>query len=62
MLLSRDRANAVTVVAKHMPGDLDAMYASPIAGANFLPYVNFLLPSPTSRLYNSYLEKIRERT
>ncbi|KXJ87368.1 FAD dependent oxidoreductase, partial [Microdochium bolleyi] len=37
MLLSRDKANAITVVAKHMPGDLDAMYASPIAGANFLP-------------------------
>lgn len=40
LLLSRDSDNnkyAITVVAKHMPGDLDAMYASPIAGANFLP-------------------------
>ncbi|KAH7024503.1 uncharacterized protein B0I36DRAFT_376475 [Microdochium trichocladiopsis] len=37
LLLSRDKDYSITVVAKHMPGDLDAMYASPIAGANFLP-------------------------
>ncbi|KAH7039796.1 uncharacterized protein B0I36DRAFT_280107 [Microdochium trichocladiopsis] len=37
MLLSRDKDYSITVVAKHMPGDLDAMYASPIAGANYLP-------------------------
>lgn len=27
----------VAVVAKHMPGDYDISYASPWAGANFLP-------------------------
>ncbi|KAF1932518.1 nucleotide-binding domain-containing protein [Didymella exigua CBS 183.55] len=36
-LLSKDRSNYVTVVAKHMPGDLDIDYASPWAGANFVP-------------------------
>ncbi|KAF4967417.1 hypothetical protein FSARC_5030 [Fusarium sarcochroum] len=37
LLLSKDRANAVTVVAKHMPGDYDIEYASPFAGANVVP-------------------------
>jgi D-amino-acid oxidase len=27
----------VTVVAKHMPGDNDIEYCSPVAGANYLP-------------------------
>lgn len=27
----------VTIVAKHVPGDYDIEYASPWAGANFLP-------------------------
>lgn len=39
LLLSRNKANAVTVVAKHMPGDYDIEYASPFAGANIVPYV-----------------------
>lgn len=37
LLLSKNKANAVTVIAKHMPGDYDIEYASPWAGANFLP-------------------------
>lgn len=37
LLLSQNRANAITVIAKHMPGDYDIEYASPWAGANFLP-------------------------
>ncbi|KOS23191.1 D-amino-acid oxidase [Escovopsis weberi] len=37
LLLSRDKANKVTVVAKHMPGDRDVEYASPWAGANYMP-------------------------
>ncbi|KAF3076449.1 hypothetical protein CFAM422_001662 [Trichoderma lentiforme] len=37
LLLSRSKANKVTVVAKHMPGDYDIEYASPWAGANVLP-------------------------
>ncbi|KAI9836602.1 MAG: hypothetical protein M1819_001234 [Sarea resinae] len=37
MLLSRDARYQVTVVAKHMPGDYDIEYASPWAGANYLP-------------------------
>ncbi|KAF3005469.1 hypothetical protein E8E14_008211 [Neopestalotiopsis sp. 37M] len=36
-LLSKDKSNHVTVVAKFMPGDYDAEYASPFAGANVLP-------------------------
>ncbi|GAO15988.1 uncharacterized protein UV8b_04468 [Ustilaginoidea virens] len=37
LLLSRNKANDVTIIAKHMPGDCDIEYASPWAGANFLP-------------------------
>jgi len=40
------RSNAdhkITIVAKHMPGDYDIEYASPWAGANYLPYVSPLL-------------------
>ncbi|KAG9258238.1 uncharacterized protein F5Z01DRAFT_326402 [Emericellopsis atlantica] len=37
LLLSRDKRNTITVVAKHMPGDLDGEYASPFAGANVMP-------------------------
>lgn len=37
LLLSREKANKVTIVAKHMPGDYAADYASPWAGANFVP-------------------------
>ncbi|KAL6904034.1 ALG3 domain-containing protein [Trichoderma evansii] len=37
LLLSRNTANKITVVAKHMPGDYDIEYASPWAGANVLP-------------------------
>ncbi|KAI0117691.1 FAD dependent oxidoreductase [Nemania sp. FL0031] len=36
-LLSKQKDNVVTVIAKHMPGDYDIEYASPIAGANVLP-------------------------
>lgn len=36
-LLSKEAANHITVVAKHMPGDYDIEYASPWAGANYLP-------------------------
>ena len=31
------RGVSVTVVAKHMPGDYDIEFASPWAGANYLP-------------------------
>jgi D-amino-acid oxidase len=37
LLLSKIEGNAVTVVAKHMPGDYDIEYASPWAGANIAP-------------------------
>ncbi|PKY03686.1 D-amino acid oxidase-like protein [Aspergillus campestris IBT 28561] len=36
-LLSKDASNCITVVAKHMPGDYDIEYASPWAGANYVP-------------------------
>lgn len=41
-LLSRNPAYRVTVAAKHMPGDYDIEYASPWAGANYLPFVSLL--------------------
>ncbi|KAI5463486.1 FAD dependent oxidoreductase [Mariannaea sp. PMI_226] len=37
LLLSKNKANTITVVGKHMPGDYDAEYASPFAGANIVP-------------------------
>lgn len=40
LLLSKTKANAVTIVAKHMPGDYHIEYASPWAGANVLPMAN----------------------
>ncbi|KAJ6036808.1 hypothetical protein N7540_001087 [Penicillium herquei] len=36
-LLSQDPSNNITVLAKHMPGDYDIEYASPWAGANYMP-------------------------
>ncbi|KAI1369591.1 FAD dependent oxidoreductase [Xylaria arbuscula] len=36
-LLSKQKGNTITIIAKHMPGDYDIEYASPIAGANVLP-------------------------
>jgi D-amino-acid oxidase len=36
-LLAKQKGTAVTVVAKHMPGDYDIEYTSPWAGANVLP-------------------------
>ncbi|KAG0652687.1 D-amino-acid oxidase [Hyphodiscus hymeniophilus] len=40
LLLSRNPAYKVTIVAKHMPGDYDIEYTSPWAGANYLPVSN----------------------
>ncbi len=37
LLLSRSPKYSITIVAKHMPGDYDIEYASPWAGANYLP-------------------------
>ena len=37
LVLSKHANFKVTVVAKHMPGDYDIEYASPWAGANYLP-------------------------
>ncbi|KAI2620055.1 FAD dependent oxidoreductase [Hypoxylon sp. NC1633] len=36
-LLSKQKGNVITVVAKHMPGDYDIEYASPWAGADIMP-------------------------
>ncbi|KAJ3510139.1 hypothetical protein NM208_g15576 [Fusarium decemcellulare] len=44
-LLLAKEGNHVTVIAKHMPGDYDAEYASPWAGANVIP----LSPADASR-------------
>lgn len=37
LLLSKNPTYHVTIAAKHMPGDYDIEYASPWAGANYLP-------------------------
>lgn len=39
LLLSKNPEYTITVAAKHMPGDYDIEYASPWAGADYLPYV-----------------------
>ena len=39
LLLSRNANYSITVAAKHMPGDYDIEYASPWAGADYLPSV-----------------------
>ena len=40
LLLAKNKEYAVTVAAKYMPGDYDIEYASPWAGANYLPFVS----------------------
>ncbi|KAK7537752.1 D-amino-acid oxidase [Phyllosticta citricarpa] len=52
LLLSKIPNYHVTVIAKHMPGDYDIEYASPWAGANYLP-----VGAP-----GSLLAKLEERT
>jgi len=42
LLLAKKPAYRVTVAAKLMPGDYDIEYASPWAGANYLPFVYLL--------------------
>jgi D-amino-acid oxidase len=37
LLLSKNPLYKITVAAKHMPGDYDIEYASPWAGADYLP-------------------------
>ncbi|TVY36662.1 D-amino-acid oxidase [Lachnellula subtilissima] len=38
LLLSKNPRYSITVAAKHMPGDYDIEYASPWAGADYLPW------------------------
>ncbi|ETN45548.1 uncharacterized protein HMPREF1541_09380 [Cyphellophora europaea CBS 101466] len=40
LLLSKDARYKIVVAAKHMPGDYDIEYASPWAGANYMPQVS----------------------
>ncbi|KAK7608239.1 hypothetical protein JOL62DRAFT_558678 [Phyllosticta paracitricarpa] len=50
LLLSKIPNYHVTVIAKHMPGDYDIEYASPWAGANYLPVPGdtpLLQPTPS---------------
>ncbi|EMC91718.1 hypothetical protein BAUCODRAFT_302218 [Baudoinia panamericana UAMH 10762] len=47
LLLARTHKYNVTVIAKHMPGDYDIEYASPWAGANYLPVAQRGTPSET---------------
>ena len=51
LLLSENAEYNITVTAKHMPGDYDIEYASPWAGANYLPSV----------IQNHSLDLTRER-
>lgn len=46
--LSKQNDLNITIVAKHMPGDSDIEYASPWAGANYLP---FSKPNTPARQY-----------
>jgi hypothetical protein len=39
LLLSKNPEYNIVVAAKHMPGDYDIEYASPWAGANYMPLV-----------------------
>jgi D-amino-acid oxidase len=41
LLLSKNPQYNIVVAAKHMPGDYDIEYASPWAGANYMPLVIF---------------------
>ena len=46
LLLSKNPKYRITVAAKYMPGDYNAAeYASPWAGANYLPSVIVLYPA-----------------
>lgn len=54
LLLSKSKANNVTIVSKHMPGDYDIEYASPFAGANVLPYVWYSPPVYDSGLHDQH--------
>ena len=40
LLLSKIPRYNIVVAAKHMPGDFDIEYASPWAGANYMPFVD----------------------
>jgi len=44
-LAKKHKDAAITIVAKHMPGDYDIEYTSPWAGANVLPHVPLFLTS-----------------
>jgi D-amino-acid oxidase len=37
LILSKKKDYEISIAAKHMPGDYDIEYASPWAGADFLP-------------------------
>ncbi len=39
LLLSKNPKYNIVVAAKHVPGDYDIEYASPWAGANYMPLV-----------------------
>jgi D-amino-acid oxidase len=45
-LAKKHKDAAITIVAKHMPGDYDIEYASPWAGANVLPHVPLFSRNP----------------
>ncbi|KAK0916635.1 D-amino acid oxidase [Friedmanniomyces endolithicus] len=47
LLLARSGDYDITIIAKHMPGDYDIEYASPWAGANYLPVATPGTPSET---------------
>ncbi len=52
LLLSKNPKYRITVAAKYMPGDYNAAeYASPWAGANYLPSVIFALNTPAQALF-----------
>ncbi|KAK1823547.1 D-amino acid oxidase [Friedmanniomyces endolithicus] len=56
LLLARSGDYDITIIAKHMPGDYDIEYASPWAGANYLPHRNI---PPSQGRRNSYRRLVR---
>ncbi|KAK4618309.1 D-amino-acid oxidase [Fulvia fulva] len=51
-LLAKNGKHNITIISKHMPGDYDIEYASPWAGANYLP-----MPPPAPTLIDKSVAK-----
>ncbi|TAQ85712.1 hypothetical protein B7494_g5983 [Chlorociboria aeruginascens] len=50
----------ITVLAKHMPGDYDIEYASPWAGANYMPYIDLVLYNRSKDVHTTTGQWLKE--